>query len=185
MQNFIQSHRWKIQFYLAITSLCFVSLISSSCKQSNKDELLSDADNAATTARYALTNGVDLETNSQRLFLADDVAKAVRMGLTNQVNLETLAAVSALKQLHEMGRLPNISKDEHGQVTSDLATLVDSNKVIEIVYPVSRTFHFLKDGESSTNNYILVKQAKDSEWKLQNAWLTDSNGQIIKEWPVQ
>jgi hypothetical protein len=106
---------------------------------------------------------------------------------TNSIFLETDAAGKKLMQLHEDGHLPINPKDEHGDVTitCDTGPMIRSNELVEIAYPTKRTFHIVKVGETSTNNYILVKSSKDSEWELKKAWETDSNGQVIKEWPVQ
>lgn len=144
-----------------------------------------DADTAATVARQALTNGINLETNSQRLALADEGAMAVKTALTNQVYAETYAAGAALKNLDNLGRLPGVSQDDHWQVTSDMVDSVVSNRALAIEFPASRTFRLVKTNETSTNNYTFVKQTKDAEWKLQKAWQTDSKGQIIQEWPVK
>jgi hypothetical protein len=90
-----------------------------------------------------------------------------------------------VKQLHEQGRLPGDSKDEHGTVTSDTVQSVISNNAVVMFYPASRTFHLIHIDETAMNSYTLVKQTEDAEWKLQKAWQTVSNGQIIQEWPVK
>jgi len=171
--------------YAVVFGASLVLMVCCSCKKSKNEEISSAANNAAASVRYALTNGVDLETSTQRLAQADEAAMATKTAVTNEVFVETGEAGLVLKQLHELGRLPGDSKDEHGKLTSDDLQLVVSDKAVAMVYPATRTFHLVKVGETSTNNYTLMKQSKDAEWKLQKAWLTDSNGQIIQEWPVQ
>jgi len=105
--------------------------------------------------------------------------------LTNDLAKEVAMAGKALKRMHDESLLPGDSKNEHGQVTFDNVMLMESNKLIKPTYPFYLTFHLVKVGETTTNNYRLVKLMEDSSWKLYKAWETDSNGQVIKEWPVQ
>lgn len=159
-----------------------------SCKKSEKEDI-SSAANGATRAidvgvsNWMTTNGLNWQTNSKILVAVEKLTEATKMSLTNDVYLESGAAALFLKRLLDQGLLPGVSKGEHGDMTSDMVDSVISNKAVAMTYPASRTFRLVKDGETSTNNYILLKQSNDSEWKLQKAWLTDSNGQIIKEWP--
>jgi hypothetical protein len=184
-------HCWRqIQFYLTVVIAIGGISLFCSCKKSEKDEVMSAANNAAKAAgiaitNWAITNGVNLQTNSQIATAVETFPKVIKMAITNEVHMETGRAGLILKQLHEQGRLPGDSKDEHGKLTSGTFDLVVSNKATVITYPTSRTFHLVKDGDTSTNNYTLVKLSKDSEWKLQKAWQTDSNGTFVKEWPIQ
>lgn len=166
---------------LALLGVC-------SCKKSEKDEILTTADSAATAVRvgitnWTMTNGVNLQTNGQILEAAEKYSEFVKGVVTNDVYIETGHAGLVLKQIRDQSRLPGVSKDEHGTLTSE--NLRFSNSLPVLTYPALRTFYFVKEGETSTNNYTLVKQTKDSEWKLQKAWQTDSKGQIIQEWPVK
>ena len=111
--------------------------------------------------------------------------KLAESAKASEVVQETGAAQEVLKQLHEQGRLPGDSKDQHGKITCEIPQLIISNKVAQMTYPATRTFHLVHLGETTINNYTLTKQSKDSPWKLQRAWETDSNGQVIHEWPVQ
>jgi hypothetical protein len=176
--------------YAVVFGVSLVLIAVCSCKKSDKDEMLTTANNAAKAidvglTNWAMTNGLNWQTNGKILVTAEKLAEAAKMSITNDVYVEIGAAGAFLKHLLNQGLLPGISKDEHGDATSDTLDLVISNKAVEITYPVKRTWHFVKDGETSTNNYTLVKQSKDDEWKLQKAWLTDSNGQMVQEWPVQ
>lgn len=104
---------------------------------------------------------------------------------TSEVVIETGEAQNALKQLHLQGRLPGDSQNEHEQLTCDLPKLIVSNQVVKMTYPASRTFHLVHVGKTITNNYTLIKRSGNSEWKLQRAWQTDSNGQVVQRWPIQ
>jgi hypothetical protein len=99
---------------------------------------------------------------------------------------ESVAAGDFLLALYKQGTLPGDFRggqgNDHGEIKSDEVPLSDLQ---HIAYPLSRTFHVIKPGVTFTNNYIVVKLSKDSSWKLQRAWETGSNGQVIKEWPVQ
>jgi hypothetical protein len=112
--------------------------------------------------------------------------RQITSSVTNsEVILETGVAHDFLDQLYDQGRLPGISTDEVGQVSCDLPGLVISNKLAEMTYPALRTFHLVKTGETSTNNYTLVKTSKDSAWQLQKAWRVDAAGHTIEEWPIK
>ena len=99
--------------------------------------------------------------------------------------METAQAGQFLLQLHESDHLPGVSKDEHGQLTTDIVPVLVSNKLIDITYPMKRIFHLVINEETATNNYMLMKPAKDAEWKLEKAWQTDSQGRITEEWSVK
>jgi hypothetical protein len=101
---------------------------------------------------------------------------------TNSVTTETIAAGDFLRTLHEENRLAGDSKDDRGEIKTDTLPLSDFK---DVTYPFSRTFHVVKTGSSYTNNYTVVRKSKGSEWELQRAWRTDSNGQKIEEWPVR
>jgi hypothetical protein len=181
--------------YLMAVMVIFPMGFICSCKQSDKVDvskvdLSIDAESAAKAVRIAvtnwtITNGSKPIASTQLLDAVDTLAGNVRTAITNEVYVETVIAAAAIKQILDQGHLPGVSKGEHGDISFDAGPLVISNVAVAMTYPASRTLHLVKDGETSTNNYVLVKQTKDSEWKLQKAWLTDSNGQVIQEWRVQ
>jgi hypothetical protein len=96
------------------------------------------------------------------------------------VTKETLAGGDYLLELHKQGRLPGDSKDMHGKIESDSATLAR-----EVIYPCTRTFHVTITGESFTNYYTVTRTSKDSGWQLDKAWRTDSAGHTVEEWTVK
>lgn len=95
------------------------------------------------------------------------------------------SAVNSFVDLKNQGRLPGISKGRHGKGASDDLFTSDSWLSQKIRYPVSLTFHIVFTGDTLTNCYTMVLPSKDSSWRLQKAWRTDSKGQVIKEWPVE
>ena len=102
---------------------------------------------------------------------------------------EYLAVVSSagnfFVDLKNQGRLPGISKGRHGKGASDGLFTSDSWLSQKIKYPFSLTFHIVFTGDTLTNHYTMVLPSKDSSWRLQKAWRTDSKGHVIKEWPVE
>jgi hypothetical protein len=94
---------------------------------------------------------------------------------------EAVSAGDYVLQLHQQGRLPGDSKDSHGKITCYLLP----SDLQRVTYPLSRTFRVVETGSTSTNNYTVVRLAKDSSWQLQRAWQTDSEGHVIQEWPVK
>jgi len=79
--------------------------------------------------------------------------------------------------LHKKSQLPGDTKDEHGKITCYLSpTDLKQNS-----YPLSRTYQVVKKGDSSTNNYTIIRLTKHSPWQLQRAWRTDSQGRVTEE----
>jgi hypothetical protein len=83
-----------------------------------------------------------------------------------------------LRDLHERGSLPGLSKDEHGELKAKVSDF--SQKV---VYPVSLTFQLKKDDGRSTY-YVVERPSEGSEWKLMKAWEADTVGKTLKEFPT-
>jgi hypothetical protein len=173
-----------------IVTTVLTLLIFCSCKKSPDKEYSKWAGKAdqvwrTTVTNWAITNGVSLQTNSQVLDFADKMTEALKSDVAKELAIGNAQAGQFLLKLLKNDQLPGVSKDEHGQLTTDQVPVVVSNKLVEISYPMERTLHLVKNGENFTNNYTVVKLAKDLEWTLQKAWLTDSNGQTIQEWPVK
>ena len=97
---------------------------------------------------------------------------------SNVAKTEAVSAGDYVLLLHQQGRLPGDSKDSHGKITCYLLP----SDLQEVTYPLSRTFRVVETGSTSTNNYTVVRAAKDSSWQLQRAWQTDSEGQVVQEW---
>jgi hypothetical protein len=198
MKNKCWSNSGKGRFFptILITSVCFGLLCS--CKKSENDEVASRAnEDAARVSKYVKTgmenwiktNSAYLQTNGDGLAIAKNLSKVgpelARSAITNEVLLETERAALALQQIYAQGQLPGVAESDHGKMGFDTIDLVVSNNPTIISYPALRKFYLVKDGETFTNHYILGKESKDAEWKLQRAWETDSNGQVIQEWPIK
>lgn len=176
--------------YRNLIILWLASLIVCSCKKSKEAEYDAWAEKATTVGQSALTNwattnGVNLQTSNQISGMTDALAKSLKSDVAKEISIQTAEAGQFLLQLHEKNRLPGVSKDEHGQIDSEVVPVMVSNKLVVAAYPMERIFHIVKTDYTSTNNYIVLKESKDAEWKLQRAWETDSKGQTIQEWALQ
>jgi hypothetical protein len=81
------------------------------------------------------------------------------------------AAAEIFKTLKGKNQLPGWSKNDKGTIYLE-------------PYPNFEAFDGRKNGDSSTYHYDVDRTSKDSPWKLQKAWQTDTNGQLVKEYPV-
>ena len=71
------------------------------------------------------------------------------------------AAAEFFKTLKEKGQLPGWSKNDKGTIYLE-------------PYPDFEAFDGRKNGDSSTHHYDVDRTSKDSPWKLQKAWQTDT-----------
>lgn len=108
--------------------------------------------------------------------------RALAVFATNTAAGEIISAGNFLRDLQMQGRLPGISKDDHGDVKAKEVTLSDPEQ-----YPISRTFHVEKKGDNSNSRfcYTFVRATKMSGWQLEKAWRENSEGQTVEEWPVK
>ena len=178
-----------IMTYRNLIILGFALFILCSCKKSKEAQYDLWADKASEMAQYAVTNWsatnvVDSKTSNALSGLLGAVA-SVKSDVAKELMIRNAEAAQFLLQLRERNRLPGVSKDEHGQIYSEDFDLMVSNKIVVVEYPMERIFHLVKDGSTSTNNYVVLKESKDAEWKLQKAWEIDSNGQILQEWQIK
>jgi hypothetical protein len=81
------------------------------------------------------------------------------------------AAAEFFKTLKEKGQLPGWSENDKGTIYLE-------------PYPNFEAFDGRKNGDSSTYHYDVDRASKDSPWKLQRAWQTDTNEHLVKEYPV-
>ena len=86
-----------------------------------------------------------------------------------------------LIRLHQKGQLPGDVKDDHGRIICYLSP----TDLKQTVYPLSRTYQVVKTGDSSTNNYTIMRLTKHSPWQLQRVWRTDPQGRVTEEWTVK
>lgn len=161
-----------------------------SCKKSKEAEYDSFANKATATLQSGVTNwllkgGTNMEMNSQVTGMVNAVSEGIKSEVSRELAIETAEAGQFLLRLHDNDRLPGVLKDEHGQIDSEVVPVMASNRLVGVAYPMERTFHIVKVGYTSTNNYVVVKDSKNAEWKLQRAWETDSKGETFQEWPVK
>ena len=81
------------------------------------------------------------------------------------------AAAEFFKALKEKGQLPGWSENDKGTIYLE-------------PYPNFEAFDGRKNGDSSTYHYDVDRASKDSPWKLQKTWQTDTNDRLIKEYLV-
>jgi hypothetical protein len=99
---------------------------------------------------------------------------------TNSIGIAALSTGNYVLDLLKDGRLPGLSKDDHGLLESDTLPLSKG-----ATYPVSRTFRVTKSNDPGIYLYKVVRKTENDEWQLQRAWKTDSKGSIIAEWLVK
>src|SRR5438552_11029924 len=87
----------------------------------------------------------------------------------------TVEAGKFLRDLHEQGKLPGLSKDDHGELK---AKVPDFSETVH--FPLSLTFQFAKDS-GSVYNYTVERLSVSSDWRLIKAWQTDTEGKTVKE----
>src|SRR5215831_5902661 len=98
-----------------------------------------------------------------------------------KVREEAKSGGDFLVQLHQKGKLPGDAKEERGKISCYLS----ATDLEQRLYPLSRTYQVVKNGDSSTNNYTITRLTKHSPWQLQRAWRTDSQGRVTEEWTVE
>lgn len=85
-----------------------------------------------------------------------------------------------LSELKDQGKLPGYGRAQQGNVVVEAPW--DRGKVS---YPATVQVRAQKHGEPSTYRYALVKETKESSWRLVSAACFDGNGRKAYEWPFQ
>ena len=83
-----------------------------------------------------------------------------------------------LRDLHEQGKLPGLSRDDHGELKAKVADFSET-----VRFPVSMTFQFQKDTDS-IYNYTVERLSSGSNWRLIKGWQTDPAGKTVKEFSL-
>jgi RNA polymerase sigma factor (sigma-70 family) len=104
----------------------------------------------------------------------------------------TLDAVTFLTNLKRQGRLPGFPTNEHATTQMIIQNLYqDRNGVWQFnhadtdTYPASRTLHASKNNDGHFVYYYTVVKASETDvWQLKQAWLTDTNGQVMEKFPI-
>jgi len=89
-------------------------------------------------------------------------------------------AAKFVGSLGEKGQLPGFARGELSQTWPGMSDLESCGEP----YPMLRTFTCVKNGDPSAYHYIVVRESKDSSWKLQRAWRTSPDGRVLEEYPV-
>lgn len=87
------------------------------------------------------------------------------------------SVVNLMVNLNKNSRMPGWSKNDRGNVTG-----IDFHYTGEFINSI--TVKSNKNGESSIYHYAFTRASKSSPWKLQKAWRTDQNGEMLEEYPV-
>ena len=112
-------------------------------------------------------------TNRSPAKIADDLSKLPAASAT-------LEAGEFLMGLRKQGRLPGLTKDDHGNISGEVPD--DLNTVR---YPFLRSFRITKRGDDSTYHYTVERESRTSTWQLRKAWRTGSAGTVLQEYPLQ
>ena len=91
----------------------------------------------------------------------------------------TVEAGKFLHNLHEQGKLPGLSKDDHGELKAKVSDFSET-----VHFPLSLTFQFVKNSDSAYN-YTVERLSMNSDWRLIRAWQTDATDKTVKEFPTQ
>jgi len=85
-----------------------------------------------------------------------------------------------LFNLREKDELPGVAKGEQGW----LSKFLTFEEMEARTYPVTRTVVCSKRGDSSKYNYAVARASEASGWKLEKAWRSGPDGQVIEEYSV-
>jgi hypothetical protein len=91
----------------------------------------------------------------------------------------TAEAGKFLRDLHERGKLPGLSKDDHGELKAKVSDFSET-----VHFPLSLTFQFAKNRDS-IYNYTVQRLSETSDWRVIKAWQADAAGKPVKEFPTQ
>src|SRR5262245_29240228 len=94
---------------------------------------------------------------------------------TNAVTLQITSAGDFLIEMRDQGRLPGISKDEHGKITSEALPFAGRTE-----YPISITFRLTKNDGPFIYHYSVVRHSEQDRWQLKRAWRSDSDGRTVE-----
>ncbi|HEY0454954.1 MAG TPA: basic secretory protein-like protein [Verrucomicrobiae bacterium] len=103
----------------------------------------------------------------------------------------TLAAGEYLHGLFEKDKLPGFArKDAKKPAGENRFTLgLEANELLRAAesdaLPATRCFYGQVNKEQTKLYYVVVRESKDSSWRLQKAWRGDGKGQIVEEFSVK
>jgi len=110
--------------------------------------------------------------NHSRRTLAEDLQ------LRDSAASATREAGRFLADLHRQGKLPGLSKDDHGELKAEVS---DFSKTVH--FPLLLSFRFLKS-DASVYHYTAERLSTSSDWRLVRAWQTDAADKLVGEFPL-
>jgi hypothetical protein len=115
-----------------------------------------------------------------------DIATRVKSYLEQQPGgTLTLEAAGFVATLIRKDRLPGIVRgQQRGDVSVGVGALELRDEAGSAGYPAGRTFYCKQIDDESTYHYRVVREFKNSAWKLQKAWRTDPSGRVLEEYSV-
>jgi hypothetical protein len=85
-----------------------------------------------------------------------------------------MEAINQFYTLKASGKLPGLSKDEHGNVQTEAIPTSGP-----ITYPVSVVLHVTTASNHADYGYIFTKAGQSSEWRLTRAWQQQVDGKSV------
>ena len=150
------------RFFIVVTLSAAMIFFSSGCRKS-KDKV---AEQVAIEKHEQ-----ELKTNAavQALMKDTNFAQAVK-------------SMAFLKSLKNSGRLPGVSKDEHGTIRAEKTPTTNATNS----YVYSQEFHFITQSSPPNNlYYVVTRSSSNEELHLQKAWRGDASGQVLEEYPLE
>jgi hypothetical protein len=174
--------------------LCIDCAIAAETNLSNKNDTANSIKDLSARVEAGYSNFIPTVSNAFQTAYGSNAASQAAQAMST-VKTNVIAALnntsSALpeigagsKYMLEMkkeGRLPGFPKDKHGMSYLKMSPA----QVLELKYPFSIPFDVVLEGDTFTNHYTMLRLTKDSAWKLERAWRTDTNGDTIIEWPTK
>lgn len=138
---------------------------------------------------HLLLNGIGIHFLARHLVTFDFPKRTMYLKRTSALPLFPKGsdpALRLLKNLKQKDQVPGWPKrdkapayfDAFGSVLGhyDASGDPDFNSIVCFL---------LKDGDSSVYHYTIVRDSKDSPWRLQKASRTDRSGQVIQDYPLK
>lgn len=96
----------------------------------------------------------------------------------------TVQAGEFLLTLAKEGKLPGIAQGEHGTMHAGIVDAHANTPSGQEPFPISRVIHFSKQDDDSDYFYAVVIESNGAPCKLQRAWRTNPQGQVVENYLV-
>ncbi|HUA64702.1 MAG TPA: retropepsin-like aspartic protease [Alphaproteobacteria bacterium] len=136
--------------------------------------------------RFLARHIVTLDFPDRKLYLKQITTGPRERTLSVHLPGEVRAAAELLLDLDNNDQLPGWSRTDHGTVSLGSCSKYGGALlgVLANTPLKSVTINFQKRGDSTVYRYTVSRWSAQSEWLLQRAWQVDSNGKMIKEFPI-